>query len=637
MYKRLLSSCLALVLILFIAPIPVAQAASAEAVSAANALYELGLFSGSGKDSNGNPNFDLDRTPTRHEAVTMLVRLLGKATEAEKGSWTTPFTDVANWATPYVGYAYTNNLTSGTSATTYSGNDVVTTSQYITFVLRSLGYESGADFQWDKAWELSDKIGLTNGQYNASTTNFTRGDVVIISYCALNCNLKNTNQTLANKLINEGAFSKELYESIPNNTTGIALNHQYAYIAKGETLKLEVESIPKGPIPSVSWKSDDSEYIQVNNGIVTVVKDGGAASMITATSESGLSATCYVMMKSSDITTQKSGDKIVYTKFPSILSFENISPDTPLWTHHDISYPEFDIYDYSYSYLVSDLTKAEELAKTYAYWLKQQGYTLIREEDDPIVKQSVGNDIIYRLRDPSDTYTISIKGTYPAIGGTRITPEVSVSIDYSSKDTSTTIPSNPQNTVQIKELVLTDKTLNITPGEVITVGATCIPMYAYPNLTWTSSNPAVATVQYLETIKSENVYNGTTYDDSYVVKAAVTAISAGNTVITVTAQNGVTARINVTVSGDNIEKAQAAVDALRSILKFPASLSLNSVRIYQGHSTEVVEIDYSAMNGFGGYNRGYFSYTGSTSGTIEYSVIDRYNYPYVSVDLSKLH
>lgn len=54
-------------------------------------------------------------------------------------------------------------------------------SQYLTLVLRALGYTSGTDFQWDKAWELSDRIGLTDGRYNATTTNFTRGDVAIIS------------------------------------------------------------------------------------------------------------------------------------------------------------------------------------------------------------------------------------------------------------------------------------------------------------------------------------------------------------------------------------------------------------------------------------------------------------------------
>ena len=42
------------------------------------------------------------------------------------------FTDVADWAKPYVGYAYTNDLTAGTSATTYSGNNTVTASEYLT-------------------------------------------------------------------------------------------------------------------------------------------------------------------------------------------------------------------------------------------------------------------------------------------------------------------------------------------------------------------------------------------------------------------------------------------------------------------------------------------------------------------------
>ena len=51
---------------------------------------------------------------------------------------------------------------SGTSSTTYSGNATVTASQYLTFVLRALDYDSSTDFQWDKAWELSDKLGITD-------------------------------------------------------------------------------------------------------------------------------------------------------------------------------------------------------------------------------------------------------------------------------------------------------------------------------------------------------------------------------------------------------------------------------------------------------------------------------------------
>lgn len=188
-------------------------AASAEAEDAANALYELGLFQGTGKNADGTPIFDLDRTPTRAEAITMLVRLLGKETEVKQNTYNTPFTDVADWAKPYVGYAYENGLTTGTGANTFGGGDTVTASQYITFVLRALGYDSGADFQWDKAWELSDKLGFTTGQYNASSA-FTRGDVAIISYNALSAKLKGTEVALKDRILSASSEKASLYDYV---------------------------------------------------------------------------------------------------------------------------------------------------------------------------------------------------------------------------------------------------------------------------------------------------------------------------------------------------------------------------------------------------------------------------------------
>lgn len=198
MKKKLLS--MLLVAAMFLALIPTAFAASDDAITAANALYQLGLFKGTGTNADGTPNFDLDRAPTRNEAVTMLVRLLGKENEAVNGVWNIPFTDVAAWAKPYVGYAYANGLTTGTSATSFGGDAVISASQYITFVLRALGYESGTDFQWDKSWELSDSIGMTNGQYTSDHIPFLRGDVAIISNNALATELKNTQYTLAASL-----------------------------------------------------------------------------------------------------------------------------------------------------------------------------------------------------------------------------------------------------------------------------------------------------------------------------------------------------------------------------------------------------------------------------------------------------
>ncbi len=200
MVRKFLTLVLALLLVCSLA-VP-AFAASAEQQEAAASLYETGgLFQGTGYDAAGQPVFDLDRAPTRFEAITMLVRLLGKEAEAKQGAWQTPFTDLAVWAAPYAGYAYTNGLTSGISESTFGGNATVTCSQYLTFVLRALGYESGTDFQWDKAWALSDKLGLTDGRYSAETKQFTRGDAALVSYRALFLAPKGESVTLGEKIL----------------------------------------------------------------------------------------------------------------------------------------------------------------------------------------------------------------------------------------------------------------------------------------------------------------------------------------------------------------------------------------------------------------------------------------------------
>lgn len=204
--KRFLSFILALTLAVSL--VPSAFAASDEAVQAANTLHALGLFNGTGTDANGNLVYDLDRAPTREEAITMLVRLLGREEEAKSDDWRMPFTDVSNWAKPYVGYAYTYNLTSGTSETTFGGKQKVSAMQYLTFVLRALDYEDGTDFQWDKAWKLSDEIGLTSGQYT-SDRSMTRGDVAIISLKALSISNK-YNWTLLEQLLNEEIISQKM-------------------------------------------------------------------------------------------------------------------------------------------------------------------------------------------------------------------------------------------------------------------------------------------------------------------------------------------------------------------------------------------------------------------------------------------
>jgi competence protein ComEC len=184
-----------------------AAAASQPAMDAAESLYDLGLFRGVGINADGNPNFDLDRNPTRTEAVTMLVRLLGQDAAAKAGAWDTPFTDVAAWAEPYVGYAYANGLTYGTGGTSFGGNAPVTAAQYLTFILRALGYSSGSDFAWDSAWTLSDSLGITAREYTTATSIFLRGDVAIISNNALSAQLKGSDTLLIDDLSARGALT----------------------------------------------------------------------------------------------------------------------------------------------------------------------------------------------------------------------------------------------------------------------------------------------------------------------------------------------------------------------------------------------------------------------------------------------
>ena len=192
--KRVISVLVSLMLAAML--MPGGFAANNEQQQAADALNAIGLFSGTGVDANGNPQYELERQPTRQEAITMLVKLVGGTEESSKGGWKTPFTDVDDWAKNWVGYAYAKGLTAGTSATTFGASDKTTAAQYLTFVLKALGYDANSDFSWDNAWALAEKVGLSKGEYNAQTK-FTRGDMAVISNRALSAKLKNSDVLLS--------------------------------------------------------------------------------------------------------------------------------------------------------------------------------------------------------------------------------------------------------------------------------------------------------------------------------------------------------------------------------------------------------------------------------------------------------
>ena len=210
--KKLISLILSAVLVFSLLPANAFAASStlAREEELASDLKQLGIFKGV-----SDTDFALGRAPTRTEALVMLIRVLGKESDALKKGGRHPFLDVPAWADKYVGYAYENKLTNGVSATKFGGSSSATASQYLTFVLRALGYsDANGDFTWDNPFVLARETGIMKG--NPDVLNFLRGDVVLISYAALEAQIKGTKQTLAQKLIAAGAFSAEAYSTYYN-------------------------------------------------------------------------------------------------------------------------------------------------------------------------------------------------------------------------------------------------------------------------------------------------------------------------------------------------------------------------------------------------------------------------------------
>lgn len=144
-----------------------------------------GLFRGSDK------GFELDRTPNRVEAAIMLVRFLGLESYAyesfealEEGEEPYPFKDINPNHAPYIALLYQMGLTNGTSADAFSPDDEVTLKDYMTFMLRALGYSEETDFSWETAPEDALGIGiLSQQQYDRlCSQGFDRGSM---AYAAL--------------------------------------------------------------------------------------------------------------------------------------------------------------------------------------------------------------------------------------------------------------------------------------------------------------------------------------------------------------------------------------------------------------------------------------------------------------------
>ena len=191
--KRALSLALASVMLLGM--MVVGTSASYPDVTSENneeAIAVMQLLKVMEGDDKGN--FNPAKAVTRNEMAVIMCKLLDLNTKDYAGSC--PFTDVPAWAEPYVAACYANKIVSGTSATTFGGDQTVATAQAALMVLKALGYfQYAADFGED--WMVStvkqaSKISLFDGISSNANAALTRDAVAQMALNALEADVVDT-------------------------------------------------------------------------------------------------------------------------------------------------------------------------------------------------------------------------------------------------------------------------------------------------------------------------------------------------------------------------------------------------------------------------------------------------------------
>lgn len=195
--------------------VPAAAAQGQPDLDAAEALYCLGLLDGSGTQADGTPNFNLGGRMTRGEAITMVVRLTGGKTEAESHIYPHPFSDVADWGNPYVGYAYTYGISSGIGDGVFGFQREITQAEYLTMLLRAIGYE---EVDWRDPYATAAQVGLVEGEDYTRAAPFLRGDMALLSQSILDVPVAGESYTLYEALDMRGELKQR---NLPTPTVSI--------------------------------------------------------------------------------------------------------------------------------------------------------------------------------------------------------------------------------------------------------------------------------------------------------------------------------------------------------------------------------------------------------------------------------
>ncbi len=219
-------------------------------------MQAVGVMSG---DDKGN--FNPDQKVTRGEMAVVMANLLKLNVKDFIGA-KTPFTDVPEWAVPYVAACYADGITAGISATEYGFNYEVTTAQAALMMMKALGYfQLSKDFGSD--WQVAtvkqgSKIDLFDGITAGASTAMTRNEVAQIALNTLKATKvetdgTNTTVTLPGGIVIDSGDTKYVevtgsgskYQAIKNDQTGTNTGKYYVQLGEdlfGGDLKLNASA-----------------------------------------------------------------------------------------------------------------------------------------------------------------------------------------------------------------------------------------------------------------------------------------------------------------------------------------------------------------------------------------------------------
>ena len=230
------------------------DASASTAQADAEYLDALGLIRGTGL------GYDLDAKVTRLQGAVMVVRLLGMEEEALAYDYSHPFGDVPAWGSPYVGYMYSQGLTKGKGDGLFGSYDLLTEAQYMTFLLRILGYsDSEGDFKWYGALDKARSIGMVTSSSLTTEGEFLRSHMMGYTVDCLETRLKDEKILLYTYLQDKGKLSAVA------DTAGMI----YAYETGSYSKSPMTAKAMQWNLELMMFRMDDSEVFDISRLGVT--------------------------------------------------------------------------------------------------------------------------------------------------------------------------------------------------------------------------------------------------------------------------------------------------------------------------------------------------------------------------------